>query len=83
MSKELYYYPAWYNDKKFFIKLLSQSTFSEKDVLQFGRLFIKYSHINCSDTNELNNYFNYILQKMQLYNKTNLFKKTKYIYNNK
>lgn len=81
LKKELYYYPSWYEDKSLFFKLLKQSNFTDEDILNFGRIYVSYSHIN--NSKELTKYFNYILKKMKLNDSKTLFQKTNAIYNTK
>lgn len=78
LKKELYYHPAWYKDQEYFFKLLNQSQFKQKDIIDFGRLYVKYSHLTYYK--ELNKYFNFILERMNLNNKVNLCDKTKHIH---
>lgn len=79
LKKELYYHPAWYTDEKKFLELLKQSKFKQEDITDFGRLYVKYSHLK--DYEELNKYFKFILKRMKLNNEINLCHKTKQIYN--
>lgn len=81
LRKELHYYPSWYKDKKTFLILLNKSNFTDEDIINFGRIYVKYNHLK--NLRELNKYFNYVLEKMQLDNSKNLFKKTNQIYNNR
>jgi len=83
LHKELYHHPPWPKDKKTFIRLLKLSVFTNEDIIIFARLYVKYSHIHCFRINELQNYFNYILKKMNFNNSTELFNKTNKIYRNK
>lgn len=80
LKKELYYHPAWAEDEDIFLKFLRQSYFSNKDIIIFARLYVKYSHIHCFQDSQLTYYFSHILNKMELYNSKNLFKKTHSIY---
>lgn len=80
LNKYLYYHPAWAKDKKLMTSLMHQSSFTDSDILVFARLYVKYSHLHCFEVNELTNYFNYILQRMELYTPESLFKKTNKIY---
>ena len=83
LTKELYFHPAWHNDKHVFLSLLQKSYFIENDILNFARLYVKYSHLHVNKNNELNKYFKYMIHKMQMSNASNLFKVTKQIYNDK
>ena len=80
LNKELYYHPAWPEDKKLLIPLMYQSSFTNSDILAFARLYVKYSHLHCFQVNELTHYFNYMLHRMQLYTPECLFQKTNNIY---
>ena len=80
LKKELYYHPAWAEDQHTFLRFLQRSCFSDEDVIVFARLYVKYSHIHCFQNTELTNYFNYMLQKMQINTSENLFKITNNIY---
>lgn len=81
IKKELYYYPSWYKDKSLFFKLLKQSNFTDEDILNFGRIYVRYNHLN--NFKELTKYLNYILQKMKLHSAKRLFEKTNEIYSTK
>jgi len=81
LNKQLHYHPPWQEDMIIFIKLLNQSNFKDDDIILFARLYVKYSHLHCFNTNELSNYFNYMLQKMQIQSSNKLFNITKNIYN--
>lgn len=81
LKKELHYYPSWYKDKGIFLKLLKKSYFVDEDIINFGRIYVRYNHLK--NLKELNKYLNYILRKMELDNPKNLFKKTKQIYNDR
>lgn len=81
LSKELHYHPSWYKDKGTFLILLKKSSFTDEDLINFGRIYVKYNHLK--NLKELNKYFNYILKKLELNNSKNLFKKTNEIYNNR
>ena len=83
LEKEMFYHPAWCNDKKILFKLLKQTSFTNTEILQFGRLYTKYSHIHYSRKNELNKYFHFMLQKMQILNDITLFQITNTIYKQK
>lgn len=76
----MYYHPAWEEDRYVFMKLLQQSDFSDQDIIIFGRLHVKYSHIHLFQDSELTNYFNYMLEKMQIRNTKELFSRTHSIY---
>lgn len=80
LKKEMFYHPAWAEDKDTFIGFLYQSSFSNNDIIVFARLYVKYSHIHCFHRTELTNYFNYMLKKMQIPTATKLFSKTHAIY---
>ena len=80
LNKDLYYHPAWAEDKKVLIPLIYQSSFTDSDILIFARLYVKYSHLHCFQVSELTKYFNHMLQKMQLYTSQSLFQKTNNIY---
>lgn len=80
LNKQLHYHPPWQEDQLIFKKLLDKSNFKDEDIILFARLYVKYSHLHCFDENELSNYFNYMLQKMQIYSSINLFNITKNIY---
>jgi hypothetical protein len=80
LKKEMFYHPAWAEDKDTFIDFLYQSNFSNNDIIVFARLYVKYSHIHCFHKTELTNYFNYMLKKMQIPNSRKLFSKTHDIY---
>lgn len=80
LNKELHYHPPWPKDKPIFIRFLNQSHFTNKDIILFARLYVKYSHIHCFQTNELTNYFKSILIKMKIDNPKELFNKTQSIY---
>lgn len=80
LNKQLHYHPPWQEDIIIFTKLFKQSNFNNEDIILFARLYVKYSHLHCFNLNELTRYFNYMLQKMQIYNSNNLFKITKKIY---
>lgn len=80
LNKELHYHPAWIKDKKFMTRLLYKSSFTDSDILILARLYIKYNHLHYLQNNELANYFNYILQKMQFHTSQSLFQKTHKIY---
>ena len=80
LNKELYYHPPWREDKPVFIKFLTQSHFTDNDIILFARLYVKYSHIHCFQTNELTNYFQFMFIKMKLNNSEELFSKTQIIY---
>ncbi len=80
LKKELYYHPAWAEDQDVFFRFLRQSSFSDKDIIIFARLYVKYSHIHCFQESQLTYYFNYMLEKMQIYTSKQLFKKTNNIY---
>lgn len=82
LKKELFYHPAWAEDKETFLNFLRQSSFSNNDIVLFARLYVKYSHIHCFHATELTNYFNYMLIKMQMYTAKKLFSKTHEIYKN-
>lgn len=80
LKRELHYHPAWEEDRYIFMKLLQQSEFSDQDIVMFGRLHVKYSHIHLFQKSELANYFSYMLKKMQIRNIKELFSKTNDIY---
>ena len=80
LRKELYYHPGWEEDQHIFLRFLHQSYFSDKDIIVFARLYVKYSHIHCFHDSQLTSYFNYMLQKMQIHTSKNLFNKTNSIY---
>jgi len=80
LNKQLHYHPPWQEDVLIFTKLLNKSNFKDEDVILFARLYVKYSHIHCFHVNELSNYFNYMLHKMQIHSSKNLFHITKNIY---
>lgn len=80
LNKELYYHPPWIEDKPIFIKFLHKSHFTDKDIILFARLYVKYSHIHCFQTSELTNYFKDILTKMKIGSSEELFNKTHIIY---
>lgn len=81
LRKELYYHPPWYKDQEIFLKLLKKSTFTDEDIIDFGRIYVRYNHLK--NLKELRKYLNYILEKMEIDNPNSLFKKTKQIYNNR
>jgi len=81
LNRQLHYHPPWQEDIVIFKKLLDQSSFKDEDIVLFARLYVKYSHLHCFSVNELTKYFNYMLHKMQIYNRRNLFNITKNIYN--
>lgn len=83
LDKVMYYCPSWNHDRHFFIQLLDKSNFADEDILKLGRLYIKYNQIYKQKNNELTNYFDYMLKKMNIYGPANLFNHTKYIYNQK
>lgn len=83
LYKELYDHPPWRKDKNTFMRLLKSSHFTDEDIIIFARLYVKYSHLHCFHINELHNYFQYILQKMNFSNPAELFKKTNKIYQDK
>lgn len=83
LNQELHYHPPWSEDKTTFINLLTQNSFTDDDIILFARLYVKYSHLHCFYISELTHYFTYMLKKMQIYNSTELFRKTKIIYKNK
>lgn len=80
LHKELYYHPPWIKDKPTFIKLLVQKSFSNQDIVTLARLYVKYSHLHCFQIGELNNYFRYMLVKMNLNTPSKLFETTHKIY---
>lgn len=80
LNSELHYHPPWPEDKPIFMRLLTQSHFTDDDILLFARLYVKYSHIHCFTISELTNYFKYMLIKMQIYSSDKLFDRTKFIY---
>ena len=80
LKKQLYYHPAWAEDQDTFMRFLNQSNFSDEDIVLFGRLYVKYSHMHCFHSNELSNYFNHILERMQIHTSVNLFSKTHCVY---
>ena len=82
LNQQLYYHPPWQEDKPIFLAFLQKSSFSNQDIILFARLYVKYSHLHCSKSNELANYFSYILKKMQINDSNNLFSKTHNIYQN-
>lgn len=82
LNKELFYHPHWPEDQKSCLQLLDQSSFTNEDILLLARLYIKYSHLHYFTLSELTKYFKYMLQKTQIYNHNNLFKKTREIYHN-
>lgn len=81
LNKQLYYHPPWQQDKVIFHKLLHKSNFQDEDIKLFAMLYVKYSHLHCFKINQLQIYFHYMLQKMAIYNSTNLFNLTNKIYN--
>ena len=81
LNKEMYYCPSWNNDHKFFIKLLDKSHFTNQDIRQLSRFYIKYNHIYKKENYELKKYFNYILIKMKIYTIKNLLEYTRNNYN--
>lgn len=83
LNKEMHYHPSWNNDKKILLKLLRQISFTDRDILKFGRLYTKYNHIHSCKKNELNRYFHFMLRKMEISNENTLFKITNTIYKNK
>lgn len=80
LKRELYYHPAWEEDKHMFMQLLYQSYFSDQDIITLGRLYVKYSHIHCFQKSELTIYFSYMLEKMQIHSSKELFSRTHNIY---
>ena len=80
LKKELYYHPGWEDDRHIFLRLLRQSSFSDKDVIATARLYVKYSHIHCFHESQLTSYFKRILQKMQIKGSQELFTKANNIY---
>ena len=80
LDQELYYNPPWYHDRAIFIELLNKSYLTDNDILKLARIYIKYYHIHNRKTNELNRYFTYMLNRKNISNRINLFKKTKKIY---
>lgn len=80
LNTQLYYHPSWPNDKNTFIRLLNQSNFTDKDIKLFARLYVKYSHLHCFESNELTHYFTYMLGKMGFYTKQALFQRSHAIY---
>lgn len=83
LHKELYHHPPWPQDKSEFVRLAKLSNFTNGDIIIFARLYIKYSHIHCFHVSELNNYFQYVLKKMNLNTPRKLFQKTNKIYQGK
>ena len=82
LNKELFYHPHWPEDQKSCLQLLYQSSFTDEDIVLLARLYVKYSHLHCFTLSELTKYFQYMLQKTQIYNHKNLFKRTREIYRN-
>lgn len=82
LDKELYYHPQWPKDRPKLIKFFSQSILTDDDMLDFGRLYIKYSHLQSFKAGELGNYFNLMLNKMQIYDAQELFELTRKLYQN-
>lgn len=80
LNKELRDHPPWLKDKPIFIRFLNQSYFTNQDIILFARLYVKYSHIHCFQTNELTHYFKSILIKMKINNSKELFKRTQVIH---
>ena len=80
LNTELYYHPPWPKDKSSFIKLLHQSNFTNKDLLLFAKLYVKYSHIHCFNKNELRLYFKHMFVKMKIESQDKLFEITNTIY---
>lgn len=80
LQKELYYHPAWSEDRDIFMKFLNKSYFSDQDLIILARLYVKYSHIHCFQKSELTSYFNYILRKMQMHDSQELFNRAHSIY---
>lgn len=80
LDKELYYHPQWPKDRPILYSYFHKSTFTDNDILIFGRLYVKYSHLHCFKVTELTNYFNFMLHKMQIHNAKQLFERTRQIY---
>lgn len=81
LEKELNYYPSWYKDQTLFLRFLKITNFTDTDILNFGRIYVKYSHLD--KLAELKKFLNHILQKMKLKSSKDLFKKTNEIYSSK
>lgn len=80
LNQELYYNPAWYRDRETFMSLLNKSSLTENDILKLARLYVKYDHTHNRKTNELNRYFLYMFNKLNIYSSRQFFEKTKKIY---
>ena len=78
LNKYLKYHPSWYKDKIILFKLFKQSKFTDKDIINFGRINVKYNHIK--DIEELTQYFNYIIKQMNFNNPEELYSKTQQTY---
>lgn len=77
------YYPPWHKDKEVFCQLFYKSKFNDSDILQLGRLYVKYTNIPYLYENELMKYFSIMLKKMQMRHINDLIDQTHYIYNKK
>ena len=78
LNRDLHYHPSWYKDKDQLFKLLKQSNFTDEEITEFGRIYVRYN--NTKYFKELKKYFNHIIEKMHFDGPQQLFAKTKQIY---
>jgi len=73
LNKELYYHPAWHDDKEIFIRLANMHTLSKADILELGRLRVKYEPVISLHHQQINRYFAHLIKKAGCIDEEDLF----------